>query len=63
MALFAVKPHGIENNGYVPHLLLLFQGGFAISLDSNWIVCACFYPEKPAIWAQKKHRNYPVLKS
>ena len=39
------------------------QGGFAISLDSNWIVWACFYPEKPAIWAQKKHRNYPVLKS
>lgn len=48
---------------YVPHLLLLFQGGFAISLDSNWIVWACFYPEKPVILAQKKHRNYPVLKS
>ena len=53
----------LKINGYVPPLLLLFQGGFAIPLDSNWIVWACFYPEKPAILGTKKHRNYPVLKS
>ncbi len=55
---FILGPSGSGKSFFTNHMVrLLFQGGFTISLDSNWIVRACFYPENLQFW----HKKAPKL--